>query len=307
MAFDPSVVPGAPGLSYHLNFNGYDGFHVTSEEVYVTADPHRPNWEPPKIAVRRAREATLQGGGGSEIKIEKLRADESILSQVRDPSAYPALAEIGDSLQTISFLSAWKAGDKLHQAQRADLPSGFLLEDGSNLGLALSDLLGRPGLRASLVEKLRLIHEWVQDISLNVRGGFVEVGLHEKGLISAVPATRLSDGTLHYLCLLAILLHPEPPPLICIEEPELGLHPDSMIAVGELLVGASQRTQLIVTTHSPTLVSALSNVPEAVVVCERGEEGTTLNRVEPAKLEHWLDESTLGDAWQSGALGGNRW
>ena len=60
------------------------------------------------------------------------------------------------------------------------------------------------------------------------------------------------------------------------------------------------------TTHSPNLVSALTSIPEAVVVCERGEAGSTLTRLEPAKLEHWLDEGTLGDAWQVGALGGNR-
>lgn len=70
----------------------------------------------------------------------------------------------------------------------------------------------------------------------------------------SIPATRHSDGTLRYLCLLAIMCAPEPPKLICIEEPELGLHPDIPPKVADLLRKASEQTQLIVTTHSDILV-----------------------------------------------------
>lgn len=55
--------------------------------------------------------------------------------------------------------------------------------------------------------------------------------------------------------------------------------------IAELLISAAQRTQLIVTTHSDTLVSALSSIPEAVVVCERGVEGSRLRRLEPEQLQ----------------------
>jgi predicted ATPase len=86
----------------------------------------------------------------------------------------------------------------------------------------------------------------------------VQIFFHEEGLHSPIPATRLSDGTLRFLAMAALLLMPAPPPLICIEEPELGLHPDALSLVAELLVSASARTQLIVTTHSDALVSALT-------------------------------------------------
>ena len=99
---------------------------------------------------------------------------------------------------------------------------------------------------------------------------------------------RLSDGTLRYLCLLAILCHPEPPPLICIEEPETGLHPDILPTIAELMIEASQRTQFIVTTHSDILVSAFSEIPEAVLVCEKDEDGTHFKRLEKDKLKAWL-------------------
>ncbi|HEX8998269.1 MAG TPA: hypothetical protein VGB07_00115, partial [Blastocatellia bacterium] len=75
----------------------------------------------------------------------------------------------------------------------------------------------------------------------------------------------------------------------------------------ELLIEASQRTQLIVTTHSEFLVSALSDIPEAVIVCERNENGSQLNRLDPESLKEWLERYSLGDLWMKGELGGTRW
>ena len=134
----------------------------------------------------------------------------------------------------------------------------------------------------------------------------MQLFVHEKGG-KIIPATRLSDGTLRYVCLLAILCHPEPPPLVCLEEPELGLHPDILPTIAELLLDASQRTQLIVTTHSDVLVSALSETPEAVVVCEADERGTHLRRLEREPLRECLAKYSLGDLWLKGQIGGTRW
>jgi predicted ATPase len=126
-------------------------------------------------------------------------------------------------------------------------------------------------------------------------------------LNAAIPATRLSDGTLRFLCLLVILLHPEPPPLICIEEPELGLHPDVLPVVSDLLKEAGERTQLIITTHSADLIDELSDMPEAVLVCEKIEGATQINRLNPEELSIWLKDYSLGKLWQRGDIGGNRW
>lgn len=100
-----------------------------------------------------------------------------------------------------------------------------------------------------------------------IEGGTVQVFFTEGEFV--IPATRLSDGTLRYLCLLAILCDPDPPPLICIEEPELGLHPDVLPKLADHLLAASKYTQLIVTTHSDVLVDAMSETPESIVVCEK--------------------------------------
>ncbi len=130
----------------------------------------------------------------------------------------------------------------------------------------------------------------------------------ETGLREPLSATRLSDGTLKFLCLLAVLLNPDAPPLICIEEPEVGLHPDAIRIVAQALVEASERTQLIVTTHSEALIDALSDRPEDVLVCERDfDNGTQFRRLNKERLSGWLERYTLGALWRNGELGGNRW
>jgi predicted ATPase len=207
----------------------------------------------------------------------------------------------------IRIYREWDVGEGSHlrNPQPADLDEAFLYESGQNLPSVINDLDNRPRALEPLVARLQRFYEAVERLTTRASANTLLLMIQERGLKEAIPATRLSDGTLRYLCLLAILCHPEPPPLICIEEPELGLHPDVLHSVAELLVEASQRTQLIVTTHSDLLVSALSEVPEAVVVCERTDEGTELRRLEPDKLKDWLERYSLGELWTMGELGGN--
>ena len=150
------------------------------------------------------------------------------------------------------------------------------------------------------------LFDGIVDVNCPVTGGTVSLFLEEQGG-RQISASRLSDGTLRYLCLLAILLHPEPPPLVAIEEPELGLHPDLLPTLSDLLVQASERSQLIVTTHSDVLVDALTDKPESIVVCEQHAGQTSMRRLDNAELAKWLEEYSLGDLWTSGQLGGNRW
>jgi predicted ATPase len=233
--------------------------------------------------------------------------DESVLARIRDSHLYPQLTFVSDSCQKIRLFRDWsfRAKSAIRQPQRADLPEDFLSEDANNLGLVLNQLGRLPATRSLLLEKLKILSDDIEDLETPVQGGMVQILLQEKGGRS-IPASRLSDGTLRYLCLLAILCHPLPPPLICLEAPELGLHPDILPAVAELLVDASTRTQLIVTTHSETLISALSGNPEALVVCEKSPAGTRLRRLESSGLGNWLDEYKLGEVWRMGEIGGNR-
>lgn len=235
---------------------------------------------------------------------EAFRTDQSILSQRKDPERYPFLFFLGRWLSGIRLYRDWVfgRGAPARALKSAFLPDEFLEEEAENLSLVIKRLLGSPGARAKIIESLRVLYEGVSSIRVKESSDFVQIELTEDDQLS-IPANRLSDGTLRFLSLLAILCDPTPPPLVCIEEPELGLHPDIIETVAKLLIEASSRTQLIVTTHSADLVSALGEVPESVVVCERGINGTTLKRLEPEKLGNWLKRYTLGHLWSMGEIG----
>ena len=180
------------------------------------------------------------------------------------------------------------------------------MENGSNLGMVLNDLLNRPMTKRVVLENLRQVYDSVEDVTTKVHAGVVETLFHERGLREAIPATRLSDGTLRFLSLLTILCHPAPPPLVCIEDPELGLHPDVLPLIAELLIDAAQHTQLIVTTHSDILVSAFAPAcPSGFwfakrMIAARGSVGSNL-----ARVQAWLDKYSLGELWRMGETGGN--
>ena len=189
---------------------------------------------------------------------------------------------------------------------RAERITDVLLPQLVNLGLVLNDMEyhRRPEWNRfnGLVRRFLPRYERLTTQAL---AGSVWINLHENGLGAPVPAIRLSDGTPRFLALLAILLSPESAPLICIDEPELGLHPDAMALLADLLVEASEKTPLIVTTHSDALVSALTEHAESVLVCDYLENGTTLERLESEKLKFWLKKYRLGEVWRMGELGGN--
>lgn len=264
----------------------YDG--TTAEMSVYDAQPRVRSW----VALGR----------------DDLRGDQSILSQRVDPQRLPEITYLASKYAHNALFQEWVfgRGTPVRLPQRVDLPVDFLLNDTSNLALILHDLMQESSTRTPLLEYLKRLYDAAEYLPTKIVGGTIQLFVDE-GAGGLVPASRLSDGTLRYLCLLAILLHPSPPPLVCIEEPELGLHPDLIPAVAELLRGASERTQLVVTTHSDALVSALSDTPDAVIVCEPGPGGTSLRRLDAQALEQWLGEYSLGEMWRIGQIGGTRW
>ena len=236
---------------------------------------------------------------------ESLVPDESVLSQRKDPDLYPEVTWLGQQFARIQVFRDWAFGRSapLRKPQPADLPTDVLLGNADNLGLILNELQRTAG----STEFNRLLSRFLpryERFTIGIQGNTVQFYLHEAGLKTPVPATRLSDGTIRFMAILAVLLSPTPPPLVCIDEPELGLHPDAVSLLADLLVDASTRTQIIATTHSDVLVSALTEHAGSVLVCEhRG--GTVLDRVDPDKLQHWLEKYRLGEIWRIGELGGN--
>jgi predicted ATPase len=235
-----------------------------------------------------------------------LRPEESILSQLRDPERYPALGWLQNQYEQIRLFRDWAFGPgaQLRRAQSVQGSGDFLREDGENLSMALMNI--RPKVKDDIVDALKKLYDGIKTIHMTVEAGNILLSIEKEGG-RHISASRLSDGTLRYLCLLAILLHPEPPPLVAIEEPELGLHPDVIPEVADLLVQASERTQLVVTTHSRMLIDALSDDSTRVVVCEKEGGESRFERLDSQQLAAWLEKYSLGDLWSKGEIGGNRW
>ena len=253
----------------------------------------------------------VQAGSGAiyrNMDPSSLDLDRSILAQRRDPDSYPAFASLASNYERIRIYREWTFGRHaiFREPQKADLPNDVLAEDFGNLGLFLNRLKTRhPAAARAILEGLSDLYDGLTEFNVLIEGGTVQVFFTEGEFV--IPATRLSDGTLRYLCLLAILCDPKPPPLVCIEEPELGLHPDVLPTLADHLLEASRRTQLIVTTHSDVLVDAMSERPESVVVCEKHHGSTSMTRLAADDLQVWLEKYRLGELWIRGELGGTRW
>jgi predicted ATPase len=246
--------------------------------------------------------------GRRSLARETIETDRSILAQRRDPEIYPELAWLAQNYERVRIYREWAFGRNavFREPQKADMRNDVLEEDFSNLGLFLNRLKTRfPKAKKDILEGLKDLYDGITDFEVLIQGGAVQVFFTENDF--AIPATRLSDGTLRHLCLLAILCDPDPPPLICIEEPELGLHPDILPKVADLLREASKKTQLIVTTHSDILVDAMTETPEVVIVCSKQQGQTMMERLNPDDLKEWLKKYRLGQLWTKGEIGGNRW
>jgi len=112
----------------------------------------------------------------------------------------------------------------------------------------------------------------------------------------------LSDGTLNFLFLVAVLAQPDPPPLIAVEEPEIGLHPAMLPIIAEYAVDASRRTQVIFSTHSPDFLDAFTTVAPTTTVFEWHDGRTVMRELSGDDLDYWLKEYGLGEVFRSGEL-----
>jgi len=130
----------------------------------------------------------------------------------------------------------------------------------------------------------------------------IQMRIRWKGLQRGVSAANLSDGTLRFLFLIAVLANPKPPPLIVIEEPEIGLHPRMMSIIAEYAVDAAERTQVVFTTHSPDFLSAFRDTIPTTTVCNWENGETVLQILSGQDLDYWLKDYTLGELYRSGHL-----
>jgi len=302
----------APILRHRLEFRSAAQRFTVHDEVIENSEITDPSAKRPFFFFRYDHgQAFFAGpGGGFQAKRtlcrEELDPERSVLAQRNDPDEYPEIAHVRAAYEGIRLYRDIMFGNNsaTRRPQRTDLPTRALLEDGTNLGLILNRLNANVGSQRQLLEHLKKFYGPAERVDVQIEGGTAQIYVTEGNW--TMPATRLSDGTMRWLTLLAVLLDPSPPKLVCLDEPDLGLHPDILPTLADLLVAASERMQVVITTHSDTLVDALSDRPESIVICEKDQGATSLKRLARDDLRVWLKKYSLGELWTSGQIGGRR-
>jgi predicted ATPase len=135
-----------------------------------------------------------------------------------------------------------------------------------------------------------------------VAAGTLALAWRERGFSKALYMHQLSEGTLRFLWLTTLLQSPGLTALTLLDEPEVSLHPELLSLLADQLREASRRTQIIVATHSDTLIRFLE--PPELVVLDSTEDGmTTLRRGDELDLEDWLKDYSLDELWRNGRIG----
>jgi predicted ATPase len=158
-----------------------------------------------------------------------------------------------------------------------------------------------------IVTTLRLVAPFFDDFELEPAGPNkkdVILNWRDRDSDQVFGPHQLSDGTLRAACLITLLLQPEDelPDLIVVDEPELGLHPYALNVIASLFKKASHHTQVLIGTQSSSFLDNFD--PEDVVVVNREGRESSFARLDPAILEAWLDEYTLGEVWEKNVIGG---
>lgn len=181
-----------------------------------------------------------------------------------------------------------------------------LRSDASNLAAFLYRLQKtHPSHFSNIEDTIRQIAPFFESFQLEpsrLSSDKIKLEWKEKGSDTYFNAHALSDGTLRFICLATLLLQPELPSVVLLDEPELGLHPSAITVLAALLESAAKRAQVLVATQSVTLVNQFT--PEDVWVTEREDGASIFRHLVGGDLSAWLDGYALGELWEKNVIGG---
>jgi predicted ATPase len=301
---DPSAPNSKSDMRYNLRVDEHEGRPtVAAEELRIKVKRNEPGKA--RVWFKAAR------GRGKALKnLESLAqepfdtADPGVLAlkALGFLTAYPRIKALRSFIENWQFLAV---NLEAIRAPSRDERTTRLEVDASNLANVLRTLRGTDTLQA-ILRDLHDLLEFVEGVETDVERGVVSILLQESPFSDPTEALSASDGTLRLLALVTALhLMPEHG-LLCVEEPEHGVHP---LVFGPLLDLLRERCpeggtrQVMLTTHSPDLLDVAA--PEEVIVVERLPDGSTqLRRPNPKKLGEWLQDFRLGELWKMRQFGG---
>ncbi len=290
-----------------LNRLTADGDYVLSRREFF--EQHAEAEEPSTV---RLSQEEIHFSRPGEHPAEPLRVGRyetglhSRLAKLPDCPSKKAVRDFVDSLSSV------RTFDVDVRKARRDSPIGFLGvrldDDAANLADFLNELQRDENAWESLLKDVRTIIPQIEDIVARPSSvDRVKISLKERGLRGLTSLKDASFGTVRLLSLLALFHDPHPPALTCIEEIDHGIHPHGLELLAHRIREASDRTQFLVTTHSPVFVNQLA--PEEIVICERSEDGSSRIPAIDTETIHEIIEASEGlppgDLWFSGSLGGD--
>ena len=234
---------------------------------------------------------------------------ESIFSHLVDKDRYLQCYTIREAIKDIAVYSNFDISAQ-STIRKPMLPSGVLprlTEDGSNLPQILNRIkINTKSGYQGFLTALKSVNPNYNGIDFNFVGTNFELMLDEDKLEHSIHVTHISDGTLRYMCLLAIAFNTQRGGLICIDEPEIGLHPDMISEFMSGIIKASEQSQFIMSTHSEHILNEVS--VSNVLVCEKDEENaTSVAEFKDEEFVAWASNFSAGRLWRNGDLGGNRY
>ncbi len=308
--------------NYGFQFTENVFYKITIKRIHNTANyfideliylPH-PNRKPSiYLEFSNGKGVILEGKTDeSELKTKlvnyHLDSQESALRSVSDPDRYFALSTIKNSIDDWIIYDYFDTSPQ-SKIRQPMLPTSEkrLLPDGSNLPQILNTIkINDKSSFNKIKELLNHINPQYSGFDFNNVGVNIELMLEESHLNKSVHVTHISDGTLRFLCLLAICYNSKRGNLICIDEPELGLHPDMISTITDAIKYASQSSQIVIATHSEHILNAFDI--ENVRVFEKNDSNNTVvNSFTSLQFEGWYDNFVVGKMWRQNDLGGNRW
>ncbi|MDQ7903288.1 AAA family ATPase [Phytohabitans sp. ZYX-F-186] len=235
------------------------------------------------------RDETLGTGGGHYESILDARDDGDVVHLLRGVRVY----HFHDTSASAPVKQFGPTADNLR-----------LQSDAGNLAALLWRLQeNRPAVYREISESVRRVAPFFRDFVLEPeRTDEIRLRWRQVDSDTVFSAHQLSDGTLRFICLATLLLSPDLPHLVALDEPELGLHPFAIVQLAEMLRAASAESQVVVATQSVTLIDQLSL--EDLIVVEREDGSSVFRRPSPDRLTAWLDEYSLGELWQKNLIGG---
>jgi predicted ATPase len=227
---------------------------------------------------------------------------ELALAQIRNSTRYPEINEIFQQLLDWTVFRGFGERQlrEVRGPQTLNVVNPLQLDpDGSNLVSILYELANQPQYEEiynRLNEIMQAVFEDFSKFDLPlVAGAQASLSFRSRNFKKSIPALFMSDGQLRFLGLIVLLLLPSPPKLLLIDEPEIGMHPKMITIFADVLKSAAERTQIIVSTHSPQLIDALS--PDDLLVVDRENGATVINRPDQERLARWLERYSTGYLW----------